>query len=440
MRVSRRPTRRVALGLAVLFLLGACGRGTPEQNVASQGTEQAEAPVPAEAPLPPEAMSSTTAVDASTTSTSEPTTTTTAAPKPTTTTMAKARAGDRCDDPTATDFPLTTNGGQPAELAPAPDGAVWFTDNGTTPAIGRLAPDGTVRMFPLSAGRDPASIAIGPDGNVWFTQYAFTKITAPGSPDEPAGPPPPPGPPAIGRISPDGTMTEFPLPTTGNSAMAPYGMASEVSPRGITVGPDGALWFAESSANQIGRITTDGVITEYPLSTAGSENSWPTGPILGSDGALWFYETYPGKLGRIDPVTKAITERPVDLGPSTSAMDRPQFWDLETGPDGGMWFTDQVRTIARVSTTGHLTRFGIGPEADSVRSMVVGPDGRMWFAAQRTPGVFRMTSKGAVTHLWTPPAAPKAWESLGGMAVASDGAVWVAQPWANKLTRLACRA
>ena len=183
------------------------------------------------------------------------------------------------------------------------------------------------------------------------------------------------------------------------------------------------------------------MITEYPLSTGGREweTSWPTGPILGSDGALWFYETYAGKLGRIDPVTKAVTERPVDLGPFTSAMDRPQFWDLETGPDGGMWFTDQVRTIARVSTTGQLTRFGIGPEADGVRSMVVGPDRRMWFAAQRTPGVFRMTSKGAVTHLWTPPAAPKAWESLGGMAVASDGAVWVAQPWSNKLTRLACR-
>jgi virginiamycin B lyase len=154
--------------------------------------------------------------------------------------------------------------------------------------------------------------------------------------------------------------------------MAPYGMATEVSPRGITVGPDGALWFAESGANQIGRITTDGVITEYPLSVGGRENSWetswPTGPILGADGALWFYETYAGKLGRIDPETKAITERPVDLGPFTSAMDRPQFWDLETGPDGGMWFTDQVRTIARVSTTGQLTRFAIGPEADGVRS------------------------------------------------------------------------
>jgi streptogramin lyase len=71
--------------------------------------------------------------------------------------------------------------------------------------------------------------------------------------------------------------------------------------------------------------------------------------------------------------------------------------------------------------------------------MVAGPDGQLWFADQRSPALFRMTTKGAVTHLWIPPGAPKAYESLGGLAVAPDGSVWVAQPWANKITRLSCR-
>src|SRR5438093_534991 len=32
----------------------------------------------------------------------------------------------------------------------------------------------------------------------------------------------------------------------------------------IAAGPDGALWFTESLAGQIGRITANGAITEYP--------------------------------------------------------------------------------------------------------------------------------------------------------------------------------
>src|SRR5262245_51527619 len=45
-------------------------------------------------------------------------------------------------------------------------------------------------------------------------------------------------------------ITEFPLPGLNSS------------PNRITVGPDGALWFAEQSRGKLGRITTSGTITE----------------------------------------------------------------------------------------------------------------------------------------------------------------------------------
>lgn len=48
----------------------------------------------------------------------------------------------------------------------------------------------------------------------------------------------------IGRITPGGTITEFPVPT------------SKSQPFGIGSGPDGNLWFTEYSGNKIGRITT----------------------------------------------------------------------------------------------------------------------------------------------------------------------------------------
>jgi virginiamycin B lyase len=52
-----------------------------------------------------------------------------------------------------------------------------------------------------------------------------------------------PGANRIGRITPVGAVTEFPLPTAGSA------------PVGITAGPDGNLWFAEQAGNRIGRIT-----------------------------------------------------------------------------------------------------------------------------------------------------------------------------------------
>src|SRR5262250_830471 len=50
------------------------------------------------------------------------------------------------------------------------------------------------------------------------------------------------------------SVTEFPIPDT-------------VTPRpeGITRGPDGNLWFAETLADRIGRITPAGVVTQFSL-------------------------------------------------------------------------------------------------------------------------------------------------------------------------------
>ncbi|MBO0795988.1 MAG: hypothetical protein J2P36_34280, partial [Ktedonobacteraceae bacterium] len=42
------------------------------------------------------------------------------------------------------------------------------------------------------------------------------------------------------------------------------------NPTGITSGPDGALWFTETSAGKIGRVTVQGKISEFPLPTADS--------------------------------------------------------------------------------------------------------------------------------------------------------------------------
>lgn len=66
-------------------------------------------------------------------------------------------------------------------------------------------------------------------------------------------------------------------------------------PYGITAGKDGALWFTQHKANQIGRITMQGEITEYPIPT---QNAEPHGIASGPDGAIWFTEEC-NKIGRL---------------------------------------------------------------------------------------------------------------------------------------------
>ena len=63
-------------------------------------------------------------------------------------------------------------------------------------------------------------------------------------------------------------VTEFPIPTVGSL------------PTGITPGPDGNLWFAEHGTNVIGRITPDGIITDFQIPNSGV-TTMPAGIALG---------------------------------------------------------------------------------------------------------------------------------------------------------------
>jgi virginiamycin B lyase len=49
---------------------------------------------------------------------------------------------------------------------------------------------------------------------------------------------------SIGRITTAGTIIKFGIPSVDSG------------PRGITAGPDQALWFTELNANRVGRIPT----------------------------------------------------------------------------------------------------------------------------------------------------------------------------------------
>src|SRR5207244_9644989 len=68
-------------------------------------------------------------------------------------------------------------------------------------------------------------------------------------------------------------------------------------PSGITVGPDGNLWFPSGGDSKIWRVSRAGLISELPLPATISGK--PGGVTAGPDGNLWFTEPDGNKIGRM---------------------------------------------------------------------------------------------------------------------------------------------
>src|SRR5206468_968423 len=118
------------------------------------------------------------------------------------------------------------------------------------------------------------------------------------------------------------TITEYSVPTATSK------------PTCITSGPDGNLWFTESDANKIGRITTSGTIAEFAIPTPDSQ---PWAITAGPDGNLWFTEISGNKIGKIT-TSGVVTEYPVPSVHIPGQYPTPN--SIVAGPDGNLWFTE----------------------------------------------------------------------------------------------------
>jgi streptogramin lyase len=151
--------------------------------------------------------------------------------------------------------------------------------------------------------------------------------------------------------------------------------------QGLVAGPDGNLWFTESTPSAIGMINpTTHAISEFSVGL--NPGSRPGASIVvGPDGALWFMDGGTTQaIGRIDPTTHAITEFSVGLNPG-AALGR-----VAVGPDGNLWFGDKgvTKAIYVMNPTTHaITSFTSGLNAGSLPGGIwSGPDGNVWFTDQ----------------------------------------------------------
>jgi len=203
------------------------------------------------------------------------------------------------------------------------------------------------------------------------------------------------------------TITEFPTPTRGPQ------------PAWITAGPDGNLWFTESTGNKIGMINpATHAITEFPVPTA---SAYPFGITAGPDGNLWFAEGGGNKIGVINPATHAIAEF---SGPTGNPG-----W-MTTGPDGNLWFTEETGDkIGMINPATHaIAEFPVPTASADPMGITAGPDGNLWFAEQKgnigeiNPATHAITEFPIPSYTSRKSTSPTPWGITGG----PDGNLWFA--------------
>ena len=261
------------------------------------------------------------------------------------------------------------------------DGNLWFTESTdlglqepprnvfTTPGhIGRLTPAGQLTEFPLPTPFNrPYAITTGADGNVWFTEDGSK----------------------IGRVTPAGVITEFPMPTQ-------QGLADDIAP-----GPDGNVWFPESSRDRIASVTPTGSITEWNLPSG----SGPEGLVTGPDNNLWIVESAANKIGRLNIKTHTLTEFGIPTRPADAQL-------ITVGPDGALWFTEAIirpgthSAIGRITTDGTIAEFATPPlkrhPSDEPFKIVSGPGGQLWFTEELSSEVVSMTVPSGIAGVAAP--------------------------------------
>jgi streptogramin lyase len=188
----------------------------------------------------------------------------------------------------------------------------------------------------------------------------------------------------------------------------------------IAKGSDGALWFTETNARRIGRVTTSGSFTEYLIPFNDAPNAITAGP----DGALWFTEPSVNKVGRIT-TSGTITEF------STGWDTAPKF--ITAGPDGALWFTEWQGTIGRITIDGAISQYPVaGATTGALMGITTGPDGALWFADYSDNKIGRITTTGAVSQFTIP--TPNTYPY--GIAAGSDGNVWFGETIGNNMGRI----
>ncbi len=280
-------------------------------------------------------------------------------------------------------------GSRPHDVAPAADGGVWYTAQGSG-ELGHLDPDtGETRHVDLGEGSAPHGVIVGPDDAPWITDGGLN---------------------AIVRVDPsDDEVTTYPLPDdrsdanlntatfdgdgvlwfTGQSGvygkLDPDAGDAEVEvfdapggggPYGIATTPDGEVFYASLAGNHIAsidRATGEATRIDPPTPGQGARRVWSD-----SEGRIWVSEWNVGKVARYDPTSRDWEEW--DL-----PGEAPQAYAVFVDDEDIVWLSDHPGNALQrfdPATERFTTLTHDRPDAN-VRQ-ILGRPGEVWGAESGT--------------------------------------------------------
>ncbi|MBV8245995.1 MAG: hypothetical protein JOZ38_08755 [Candidatus Eremiobacteraeota bacterium] len=165
-------------------------------------------------------------------------------------------------------------------------------------------------------------------------------------------------------------------PTTSATSTIP--VTSGGAPAGITIGPDGNVWFAETGADKIGRIT----VSTQKLSEFSGFNS-PQAIVSGSDGNLWVTGGSAWQVGNTatPSIYKANSSGAILANYSSGFSANANPFDMhEALHTGLMWFTEiGVSKVASINmATGTVIEYPTASGNEEPIGVTIGPDSNLW--------------------------------------------------------------
>ena len=156
-------------------------------------------------------------------------------------------------------------------------------------------------------------------------------------------------------------------------------------------------------------------VTEFQAGL--TPNSGPWDIVSGPEGRLWFTEDSVSAFGSLTAGDGLISE----FGGLLTLAGNPK--GITEGPDGNLWIAEAGLggAIARVTPAGAVTEFNTGLTPSDPWDITAGPDGNLWFVSQSPAFIGRITTDGTITEFstgLTPNSQPSA------IAAGPDGNLW----------------
>ena len=278
-------------------------------------------------------------------------------------------------------------GSRPHDVAPAPDGTVWYTGQNVG-ELGRLDPrTGKVDRIELGARSRPHGVIVGPDGAPWITDGGLNAIVRVD--------------PATERLAVYRLPSSFPganlntavfdkdgiLWFTGQDGIygrfdpstkrmrvfeAPRGRG----PYGITATPDGTVYYASLAGSYVGRIdpaTGKATVIGPPTDDQGARRVWSD-----SRGRVWVSEWNSGNVSVYDPASKAWRTHGLPGG-------NPMAYAVYVDDRDVVWLTDfAANALVRFDPVAERFRSFRFPSAGAQVRQLLGRPGEVWGAESGT--------------------------------------------------------